>query len=240
MVKMKPRNKRPAWGYLIGGLVAAALLLEAPCPAQSLGEVARQQRAKKGPQARPTRVYTDDNLPRTSGLSATAEAKGRGLTGEKKLGERLAPFVPSPETVVEQMLKLAQVQPSDTVYDLGCGDGRILIMAAQKFGAKAVGVEIDEDLYKRTSARVKELKLEDQVTVVHGDMLEVDLTPATVVTLYLLYSANEKLRPNMEKYLKPGARVVSHDFEVPGWKPDRVVNFAEDETRQHTLYLYLR
>ena len=260
-------NKRAALGYLIWGLAAGALLLEAPAPAQSLGEVARQQRVQKGSQARSTRVYTEDNLPRTDGLTTTAaevkspapkventvgeslapflpspeaEVKGPAPNVEKTVGESLAPFVPSPEVVVEEMLRMALVGRGDIVYDLGCGDGRILITAAQKFGAHAVGVELDDDLYKRTSERIKELELEDRVQVIHGDLMEVNLTPATVVTLYLLPSANEKLRPNMEKYLQPGARVVSHDFEVPGWQPSKVETVTENESRLHRLYLYRR
>lgn len=161
---------------------------------------------------------------------------------EEKKPEKLAPFVPSPEAVVEQMLKLADVKPSDTVYDLGCGDGRIIIMAAQKFGANSVGVELDDDLYKQTSERIKELKLQDKVKIIHGDLLKVDLSPATVVTLYLLTSANEKLKPNLEKYLKKGARVVSHDFEVPGWKAEKTESVGGDDGgfRDHTVYLYKR
>ena len=159
-----------------------------------------------------------------------------------KKPEKLAPFVPSPEAVVEKMLRLADVKPGDTVYDLGCGDGRIIIMAAQKFGAHAVGVELDTELYKQTAERIKSLKLQDRVKVIHGDLLQVDLKPATVVTLYLLTSANEKLKPNLERDLRKGARVVSHDFEVPGWKPDKTEPVGEDDSefRQHTLYLYRR
>lgn len=161
---------------------------------------------------------------------------------EKKAPEKLAPFVPSPEAVVEKMLKLADVKPGDTVYDLGCGDGRIIIMAAQKFGANSVGVELDPELYKQTSERIKELKLQDKVKIIHGDLLEVDLKPATVVTLYLLTSANEKVKPRMEKMLRKDARVVSHDFEVPGWTAEKTETVGEDESefRQHTLYLYRR
>ncbi len=156
--------------------------------------------------------------------------------------EKLAPFVPSPEMVVEKMLQLANVKSTDTVYDLGCGDGRIVIMAAQKFGANAVGVELDDELYKKTSERIKDLKLQDKVKIVHGDLMKVDLSPATVVTLYLLTSANEKLKPNLEKYLKKGTRVVCHDFKIPGWSPEKTesVGGEENSFRSHTLYLYRR
>jgi SAM-dependent methyltransferase len=155
--------------------------------------------------------------------------------------ETLAPFVPTPEAVVERMLKLADVRPDDTVYDLGCGDGRIVIMAAQKFDANAVGVELDPGLYRQALERVKALKLQDKVKIISGDLLLVDLRPATVVTLSLLTSANRKLKPNLEKFLRKGSRVVSHDFEVPGWKADRIENASDErEFRQHIVYLYRR
>lgn len=169
-------------------------------------------------------------------------ALGQAGAAGKKAPEKLAPFVPSSETVVERMLKLAEVKPGDVVYDLGSGDGRILIMAAQKFGAHAIGVELNNELHKEAAERIRQLKLEDRVRVIHGDLMQVDLSPATVVTLYLLTSANEKLKPRLEKYLRKGARIVSHDFEVPGWRAEKVENIGEDQGdfHQHTLYLYRR
>ncbi len=149
----------------------------------------------------------------------------------------LAPFVPSPQEVVDQMLQVAGVKKDEMVYDLGCGDGRILITAAQKFGARATGVELDPDLFKKTQQRIHELKLEDRVKVIHGNLLEVDLSPANVVTLYLLTDSNSKLKPNLEKYLKPGSRVVSHDFQILGWTPAKVEK-VNRESRSHTIYLY--
>ncbi len=191
--------------------------------APQIGDVPRQK-ARKGQKAK--RVYNTEDVARERPASPT--------------GVRLAPFVPSPEAVVEQMLALAKVTADDTVYDLGCGDGRIIIMAARKFGAKSVGVELDPDLYKQTAERIKDLKLEDKVKVIHGDMLEQDISPATVVTLYLLTSANEKLRPILEKQLKPGARVISHDFTVPGWTPASTHPVEDGTGSSHTLYLYRR
>jgi SAM-dependent methyltransferase len=163
---------------------------------------------------------------------------GWGVPAQWDFDERsLAPFVPTPQEVVDKMLQVAGVKKHDMVYDLGCGDGRIIITAAQKFGARATGVELDPDLYKRTTERIRELKLEDRVRVIQGNLLEVDLSPATVVTLYLLTDSNTRLRPNLEKYLKPGARVVSHDFQILGWTPARVEKVARD-SRTHTIYLY--
>lgn len=149
----------------------------------------------------------------------------------------LAPFVPTPQEVVEKMLQMANVRKDETVYDLGCGDGRIIITAAKKFGARAVGVELDPELFKRTQDRIHELKLEDRVKVIHGNLLDVDLSPANVVTLYLLTDSNTKVKPNLEKYLKPGSRVVSHDFQVMGWTPAKVEHFKRD-SRSHDIYLY--
>jgi ubiquinone/menaquinone biosynthesis C-methylase UbiE len=151
--------------------------------------------------------------------------------------ESLAPYIPSPEVVVEKMLEAGRVKPGDIVYDLGSGDGRIVITAAEKFGARAVGVELRSDLCKMTEQRVKALGLEDRVKVIHGNLMKVDLSPADVVTLYLLTSSNEKIRPNLEKYLKPGARVVSNDFQIRGWKPSEVVRITAGGLL-HNIYVY--
>ncbi len=148
------------------------------------------------------------------------------------------PFVPTPESVARRMLELANVKPGEVVYDLGCGDGRILIIAAKEFGAKAVGIEIRKDLVEKCIRKVKELGLEGKVYVIHGNFFEVDISEADVVTLYLLTSVNEKLRPKLERELKPGARVVSHDFEVLGWKPVKVEEIREG-WRSHKIYLYV-
>lgn len=151
--------------------------------------------------------------------------------------DTLAPVYPTPETVVDQMLTMAQVRPGEMVYDLGCGDGRIVIAAAQKFKARAVGIEIRRDIYEKTAATVASLGLSDQVKIVHGNALKYDLTPADVVTLYLLTSSNERLKPILLKDLKPSARVVSHDFEIRGWKP-AAVNKMLVGGRPHMIYLY--
>ncbi len=138
------------------------------------------------------------------------------------------------------MLELAQVDSHDKVYDLGSGDGRIVIMAAQQFGAEAVGAEINGELYKQSSARIVELGLEKRAKILHEDMFDINLRPATVVTLYLLTVVNERLRPVLEKQLRAGTRVVSHDFQVPGWKPDKVIEVVSGNGVSHKLYLDIR
>src|SRR5215467_1142368 len=138
--------------------------------------------------------------------------------------ENLAPYIPTPQIIVERMLEAGRVKPGEMVYDLGSGDGRVVITAAQKFGARAVGVEILPDLCQRAIDRIKALGLEDRVSMIEGSALRVDLTPADVVTMFLLTASNERLRPNLEKYLKPGARVVSNEFPIKGWKWTEVVH----------------
>ncbi len=153
----------------------------------------------------------------------------------------IAPYVPSPPQVVRQILILAQLKPREVFFDLGAGDGRAVIMAAKDFGARAVGVELREDLVKKALSTVYENSLQDRVTIVNGDIFNVDLTSADVIFLYLTTSANEKVKPKLETELKSGVRVVSHDYEIIGWKPVKVENFCENPTLgypSHTIYLY--
>ena len=155
----------------------------------------------------------------------------------------IAPYVASPLPVVRQMLALSELKRDELVYDLGCGDGRVVIMAAQEFGARAVGVELREDLVKKAHEKVFELGLDSRVRVIQSDLFKVDLRPADVVTLYLTTSANEKVKPKLESELKHGARVVSHDYEVLGWKPSKIDKFCENPRLgypSHTLYFYRR
>ena len=153
----------------------------------------------------------------------------------------IAPFVPSPITVVQHMLKLADLKTGEVLFDLGAGDGRTVIMAAKTFGARAVGVELREDLAKKALSTIHDNGLADRVTIVNGDMFNVNLTSADVVFLYLTTSANEKIRPKLDNELKKGVRVVSHDYEIVGWKPVKVENFCENPQLgypSHTIYLY--
>ena len=155
----------------------------------------------------------------------------------------IAPFVPSPVPVIQFMLKLANLKAGEVLFDLGAGDGRTVIMAAKDFGARAVGVELREDLAKKALATIFDNGLTDRVTIVNGDVFSVNLTSADVVFLYLTTSANEKIRPKLETDLRKGVRVVSHDYEIIGWKPVRVENFCENPKigyPSHTIYLYQR
>lgn len=155
----------------------------------------------------------------------------------------IAPFVASPPQVIRRMLVLAELKPGEIFYDLGAGDGRTVIMAAQEFGARAVGIELREDLAKKALQTVYQLGLQDRVTILHSNLFDVDISPADVVFLYLTTSANEKVKPKLEAELKPGARVVSHDYEIVGWKPAKVEEFCENPKLgypSHTLYLYKR
>jgi protein-L-isoaspartate O-methyltransferase len=154
--------------------------------------------------------------------------------------EKLAPYYPTPQTVVEQMLKLGGLKAGEKMFDLGSGDGRIVIMAAQKFKADAVGIELDEELCKRSEARIRKLNL-SQAKIIQGDILKQDYGSADLLTVYLLPVSNDKVRPILEKQLKKGARIVAHDFEFGDWKPVKVVDIDNDgEGRSHRLYLYVR
>lgn len=149
----------------------------------------------------------------------------------------LAPYVVSPQQIVDRMLEMAELKSGETLYDLGSGDGRILITAVQHYHAKAVGIEISDALVQSTTERIQRLGLQNEARVIHGDFLHADLSPADVVTMYLATDVNEMLRPNLEKYLHNGARVVSHDYAVPGWKPNLVDKDLPD-AHGHVIYLY--
>lgn len=133
------------------------------------------------------------------------------------------------------MLEIADVGPKDVVYDLGCGDGRILIMATKLFNArKAIGYEIRKHLHKETVRQIESQNLRKKITVINGDLFDADLSEATVITLYLTYGANKKLRPKLEREARPGTKIVSHNFEIPGWQPARKESHQGD-----TIYLYI-
>jgi SAM-dependent methyltransferase len=146
--------------------------------------------------------------------------------------KKIVPFVPSPQEVVDKMIAVAGVKKGDVVYDMGSGDGRIVIAAAKK-GARAVGFEIDGDLVKESRENIRKAGVQNLAEIRHQDILTVDFSPATVVTMYLLPDVNLKLKPNLQKQLKPGARIVSHSFDMGDWKPDRV-----EQVDGRTIYLW--
>lgn len=153
--------------------------------------------------------------------------------------QSLAPYVPTPQDVVDRMLVLAEVTSADVVYDLGCGDGRIPISAARQYGARGVGIDIDPRRIDESKANARAAGVEHLVEFRLQDALTADVSPATVVTLYLLGSANAKLRPLLTKQLRPGARIVSHAFSMgPAWPADTVDQFTSAEGNEVTLYLW--
>lgn len=144
------------------------------------------------------------------------------------------PYVPTGQKTVEEMLKLAGVKPGDVVYDLGCGDGRIVITAAEKFGATGVGVDLNPERIAEAKANAAAAGVSDKVEFVLGDLFEFDFSKADVVTMYLLPSVNLELRPKLQKELKPGSRVVSHDFHMEDWKPEKTMRVGTHDT----IYLW--
>lgn len=144
------------------------------------------------------------------------------------------PYVPTPQEVVDEMLKLGSVKKGDVLFDLGCGDGRIVVTAAQRYGVTATGVDIDPERIAEAKENATRAGVNDKVQFVEGNLFEADLTKASVVTLYLLPSINMKLRPKLWKELKPGSRVVSHSFDMEDWKPTKTA-----EVNGRRIYLWV-
>jgi SAM-dependent methyltransferase len=143
------------------------------------------------------------------------------------------PYVPTTREVVDQMLRMAKVGKSDVVYDLGCGDGRIVITAAKQYGARGIGVDIDPQRIREARDNAKSEGVTEKVTFTQGDLFTTDLSKATVVTLYLLPAVNLKLRPKLLSELKPGTRIVSHNYDMGDWKPEQTVTVGS-----HTVYMW--
>ena len=137
-----------------------------------------------------------------------------------------APYVPTPSNVVWQMLELAEISEDDVVYDLGSGDGRIVLAAAQRYGARGVGIEIDPDLVRKARKKAQQLGVADLVTFRRGNLFKTDLSDATVVMLYLWPDMNNRLRPKLKRELDPGDRVVSHSFDIDNWEADTTVSIG--------------
>lgn len=150
----------------------------------------------------------------------------------------LAPFVPTPQDVVNRMLELASVTSADLIYDLGSGDGRIVITAAERFGARGVGIDIDPQRIAESNANAERAGVTNLVRFIEQDAMTVDLSEATVVTLYLLSSSNMKLRPMLTRQLRLGARIVSHAFSMGDWEADQVDRYVDERGNTRTLYLW--
>lgn len=170
----------------------------------------------------------------TSSESTNNQAQQSDSNTETQEREPDVVYVPTPYEVVEKMLELANVSEDDVVYDLGSGDGRIPIMAAEEYGARGIGVEIDPERIQEARENAKEAGVTDQVKFVQQDLFQTDLSDATVVTLYLLPKLNVKLRPKLLQELEPGTPIVSHDFDMGEWEPKRVV-----EVGGSTVYLWI-
>jgi len=150
-----------------------------------------------------------------------------------------APYVPTPQHVARKMLHLGNVSSNDVVYDLGSGDGRIVIMAAKEFGARGVGVEIDSQLVQRARRNARQAGVADRVEFHQGNLFDVDLSDATVVTLYLWPNMNNRLRPKLQRELDPGDRIVSHSFDIDEWPSDSTVSMGSSSLATETKTLFL-
>lgn len=173
---------------------------------------------------------------RTLALTVPAFA----LFAQVKPTEKLAPYYPTPQLIVEKMLDLGGLRSGEKMFDLGSGDGRIVITAAQKFKADATGIEFDDSLYLLSAYRVRSLGLSQTARIIEGDVLKQDYSSADLLTVYLLDYGTGKLTPLLEKQLKKGARVVAHDYPFLSWTPLRTEQIDDAEGRTHKLYLYRR
>jgi ubiquinone/menaquinone biosynthesis C-methylase UbiE len=157
-----------------------------------------------------------------------------------KSPETAAPYYPTPQVVVEKMFELGELKKGEKTYDLGSGDGRFVITAARKYGAKSVGVELDKKLVAESRAAIKRQNLESSASIIDGNLFDQEYKDADLITVYLLPVTNAKLSGFLEKQLKKGARVVCHDFEFQDWNPERTIEMEDQEGRAHTLFLYRR
>ena len=167
------------------------------------------------------------------------ELPGSVIPAETDTTDKDAPYVATDQRIVRRMLEVADVSEDDVVYDLGSGDGRIPLTAATEYGARGVGVEIDPDLVAKSRAKAKAAGVTDRVEFRQQDLFETTLGDATVVALYLWPEINVKLRPKLLRQLDPGDRIVSHDFRMGEWEPDRVVDAGQDKTGMATIYLWV-
>ncbi len=176
-----------------------------------------------------------EQVQRTSDTTEVSIPSATDASDSTVIPDGDVPFVESPEPVVAEMLELAEVTESDVVYDLGSGDGRIVITAAEEYGAQGVGIEIKPRLVKRARKKAEQAGVSGLVTFREGDLFEADISDATVVTLYLLPSVNEELRPKLFRELSPGTRVVSHDFDMDEWEPDTTWRSSGETVHRWTI-----
>ena len=166
----------------------------------------------------------------SAGLAIAPPARAQAATTPSRTPDVV--FVPTPQEVVDEMLSVAAVGPKDVLFDLGSGGGRIPITAAKRWGTRGLGIDIDPQRIREANANAKAAGVTDRVKFLQGDLFQLDLSEATVITLYLLPTLNEKLMPSLLK-LRPGTRIVSHDFAMGNWKPDRVI-----EKGSKTVYFW--
>ena len=166
-------------------------------------------------------------------VAAFAASLGFAAAGCAQEGEYEVPYVPTPDTVVAEMLKLANLQKGDVLYDLGSGDGRVVITAAQKYGIRGVGIDINPERISEARENAKKAGVTDRVTFREGDLFQADIHQATVVTMYLLPSVNLRLKPKLLAELKPGTRLISHDFDMGDWKAEKEIKLDH-----HTIYVW--
>ena len=166
--------------------------------------------------------------------AAVAAVNAQSPTTEKPLD---VPYVPTKEPVLDRMLQMGGVKPGDVLYDLGCGDGRIVIAAAKRFGIRGVGIDIDPVRIAEAQENARKAGVADRVKFIQGDLFDADIKDATVVTLYLLPEVNLKLRPKLLSDLKPGTRIVSHNYDMGDWKPEQTAKVTVDGI-EHTVYMW--
>lgn len=155
--------------------------------------------------------------------------------------DSLAPYLPTPPSVVDKMLQAGQLKAGETMFDLGSGDGRIVIAAAKKYKANAIGVELDDELAATSTRKIAAAGLAKTARIIHGDLLKQDYSSADLITVYLWPDSNKKVAQLLAVQLKKGARVVAHDFEMGSWKPNETITIENDGTgRSHTLFIYIR
>ncbi len=245
--RLAPRSATCCW---IGPVLAAVAACAGakPLPASDIAPAKADATPRVAPSvsASDAAIATADATPRAKPVSAAATASVASASADRKPAFDV-PYWPTPQPVIEKILELAEVKSTDVVYDLGCGDARSLVTAAQRYGATGVGVDIDVRIVNLARENVRRHGVEHLVQIKLGDMFSVDLSKADVVFLYLLDRTLEQLRPQLEK-MRPGTRIVAHEYPLPGVKPNKTVRFSgpldgppgtDEGATQKTHLLYL-